>query len=452
MRGTNVLLELDCGLGKRFITHQLIVERFPESRIIIVVHSSSSLAETMDYLRSEYGGLDDDLGELSSRVRSPMRPYVLKEKRVIVATPQVLERMVLKEPALFEPFEIILINEVDTLVRRSGGRTTIIFPWPNLLTFFRDKWLIGMSGTLRDDHAVFTKEQMEIRDELQTLKNHIPGAEVLSMEDLYGTDVEEHLDPTLLAVSLVTDAKIRSITVVLDELIRSTRSEIMNELDEGGNLDLVEGDPRRVHMMLERLPVNDDLKGRYSGLLLLRKYVFAMPPKRFLRMFHSDYLKHYFDVSHLRKVLPEVSTKVTRVLEVALQHKKTLVLTSYLEMVAQIEDVLTKAGLSVLTITGSTRDKGEVLKRFKETDIDALVMSPVGERDLDIPQAQVMVVCDTIGTTKTMYQKFKRTRGGLVMLLAYSGTSEEPKVQRLISKILERYPWSIAVVSNDGSL
>ncbi|MBY8999044.1 MAG: hypothetical protein KGD60_15060, partial [Candidatus Thorarchaeota archaeon] len=49
--GTPILLELDCGLGKRFITHQLVAEKFPDSKIIIVVHSSSSLAETVDYLR-----------------------------------------------------------------------------------------------------------------------------------------------------------------------------------------------------------------------------------------------------------------------------------------------------------------------------------------------------------------------------------------------------------------
>lgn len=450
MRGTNLLLELDCGLGKRFITHQIVAERFPESRVIIVVHSSSSLAETVDYLRGEYGGLEDELGELSSRVRSPMRPLVLKEKRVVVSTPQILAKMLEKEPELFEPFELILINEVDTLIRRTGGRTTLVFPWPKILTLLSEKWIVGMSGTLRDDHAVFTKEQLEIRDELYTLQEHIPDAEVISMDELYGTDVDEHIEPTFLTVTQVTDVKIRSIVTVLDELIRTTRQEIMNELEEYGNLHLVDGDARRVHLFLERLPVSEDLKSRYSSLLLLRKYVFAMPPQRFIRLFHSEFLKRYFNVSYLQRNLPRISAKVTKVLEIALKHRKTLVLTSYLAMVSQIEDVLTKAGLSVLTITGQTLDKGAVLRKYKENeDIEVLVMSPVGERDLDIPQADVLIVCDTISTSKTMYQKFKRTRGGLVILLAYSGTSEELKVQRLIQSILERYPWSTATLQTE---
>ncbi|MHA2020818.1 MAG: helicase-related protein [Candidatus Thorarchaeota archaeon] len=450
---TNLLLELDCGLGKRFVTHQIVAERFPDLKFIIVVHSSSSLAETVDYLRGEYGGLEEDLGELSSRVPSPRRPHILKEKRIIVATPQVLAGMAKKDLSLFESFDAILINEVDTLIRRSGGHTALVFPWSSILTLLGDKWLIGMSGTLRDDHAVFTKEQLEIRDELNTLKEHIPDSELISMEDLYGTDVESYLEPTFLTVGTVTDVKIRSIATVMDELIRNTRSEIMAELAEGENLDLVEGDARRVHMLLERLPITEELKGQYSTLLMLRKYIYAMPPKQFLRMFHSDFMKQYFNVSQLRRTLPTVSAKVTRVLQIALNYKKTLVLTSYLEMVSQIQNVLEKAGLNVLVITGQTRDKGEVLREFRENpDTHALVMSPVGERDLDIPQAEVMIICDTINTSKTMYQKMKRTRGGLVVLLAYSGTSEERKVRRLMQRVLERYPWSAAVVEHESKL
>jgi hypothetical protein len=49
-----------------------------------------------------------------------------------------------------------------------------------------------------------------------------------------------------------------------------------------------------------------------------------------------------------------------------------------------------------------------------------------------------------------MYQKFKRTRGGLVILLAYSGTSEERKVSRLLTRILDRYPWSTAIVETES--
>ncbi len=447
LQGTNVLVELDCGLGKRFITHQLVSQRFPNTRVIIVVHSSSSLAETVDYLKHEYTGLDDEIGELSSHVPSSIRPYVLKEKRVIVSTPQILAKMIEQYPEIVEQFQMLLINEVDTLARRAGGRTTIVFPWPVILHFFREKWIIGMSGTLRDEHAVFTSEQLEIRKELLTLQQHIPNSQVITMDEILNTDVLEHLEPTFLTVLLVSDSKIRGIVLALDTLIKSTRDEILQELDDFGQVHLVDDDPRRVHLMLDRLPIDEELKARYSGLLMLRRYVFAMPPHSFLRQFRGDFLSHYFDIASLRKTLPRVSSKAVKVLEIAMKHKKTLVLTSYIAMVRQIKHLLTSKGLETLTITGSTNDKGSVLREFKENkNINALVMSPVGERDLDIPQAEVMVVCDVISTTKTMYQKFKRTRGGKVVILVYLGTSEENKVSRLINDILEKYPWSTAII------
>ncbi|RLI61221.1 MAG: hypothetical protein DRO93_04950 [Candidatus Thorarchaeota archaeon] len=452
LRGTNLLLELDCGLGKRFITHQLVTQRFPNLKFLIVVHSSSSLAETVDYLRGEYGGLGEELGELSFRIPSKRRPLMLKEKRVVVVTPQILAGMLQRHFDLFADFDVLLINEVDTLVRRSGGRTTLVYPWPTILTLLEDKWIIGMSGTLRDDHAVFTEEQLEIRKELATLQRHIPDSVLISMEDLYGTDVEDYLEPTLLRMELVPDSRIRSISMVLDELIRNTQDEIEVELEEDDNLDLIGDDPRRIHLMLERLPIPDELKSRYSSLLMLRKYVFAMPPKRFLRMFHGDYIRHYFNLANLKRILPDVSSKAIRVVEIAKRYDKTLVLTSYLEMVSQLEELLTKSGLSVLTVTGQTRNKGEVLREFREDATKrVLIMSPVGERDLDIPQADIMIVSDVINTVKTMYQKFKRTRGGVVILLAYQGTSEERKVRRLMKTVLEKYPWSTAVIERSGS-
>ena len=51
----SVLLELDCGMGKRVITYELLTSIFPEKRILLIVLSSSSLHETKDFLQNENG-------------------------------------------------------------------------------------------------------------------------------------------------------------------------------------------------------------------------------------------------------------------------------------------------------------------------------------------------------------------------------------------------------------
>lgn len=68
----------------------------------------------------------------------------------------------------------------------------------------------------------------------------------------------------------------------------------------------------------------------------------------------------------------------------------------------------------------------------------ALVLSPVGERDLDLPQADTMVIRDVINTQKTMYQRVKRIRVGKVVFLVFAATSEEIKVDRLVEGIIRK--------------
>ena len=107
---------------------------------------------------------------------------------------------------------------------------------------------------------------------------------------------------------------------------------------------------------------------------------------------------------------------------------------------------LKKNGIPAFKLTGEVEDKGAVLREFKAHDGQAaLVMSTVGERDLDIGEADTLIVYDAIKTEKTMYQRIKRTRGGRVEFLIYAGTSEERGINRLIDSIVQRYPWSCSV-------
>ncbi|MFX0150349.1 MAG: helicase-related protein, partial [Candidatus Hodarchaeota archaeon] len=129
---------------------------------------------------------------------------------------------------------------------------------------------------------------------------------------------------------------------------------------------------------------------------------------------------------------------------------KVVVLCSYLDTAYFIEERLRKLGITPFLITGETRDKGMVLKEFKRyLGKSVLVMTSVGERDIDIPQAKVLIVYDTINTVKTMYQRMKRTRGGLVLCLFYAGTFEERKIDRVLKEISTRYPWSSIVDTFD---
>jgi ERCC4-related helicase len=443
-RERNILVELDCGLGKRVLTYKLITEQFPKTRFVITVNSSSSLVETAQYLEKEYGGVEG-LGVLSPRVQGPRREQLLRESRVVLCTPRVLANILKKGNLTANDFEGLMINEVDTILRRVGQNQVLIQPWTYLLEFFKDNWIIGLSGTLRDDHVVFTQEQLQIRDELQTLAEFLPNVELISMNELVGTDLAEFIKPTILDAVPVKNPVIRAMSLVIDDLIQSTREEIYRVVREESNQSLggLPDSTRTLHLVLHELPISEELAQQYSGLLMTRKYLYGMASKSFRRYLHHPTLKPHIDIDRMMQDWPKVTPKSLQARDLALKAKKTVILSSYLNVVSEIDQLLTEKGIQTFQLTGRTQDKQAVLTEFKLAEVPAVViLSPVGERDLDLPDADLLIICDTVNTTKTIYQKMKRSRGGRVVFLVYADTSETGKLRRLIDNMMDRYPWS----------
>jgi superfamily II DNA or RNA helicase len=443
-RNRNLLIELDCGLGKRVLTYKLVTELFPDTKFILSVNSTSSLQETAEYLTKKYGGVSG-LGVLSPAVQGPRRQRILKEARVVICTARVLANVLQRGAFSPEDFDALVINEVDTILRRIGLDNILIQPWRQLLDFFKGRWIIGLSGTLRDDHVVMDEAQLQIREELKTLRQFIPNAELISMDELAGTDVQQYINPTTIDVVPVHHPAIHALSLVLDDLIQSTREEIYASVQEESEKDAraLPRSARLLHLLLAQLPIPEELGQRYSTLLMLRKYLYGMSARSFRRFLHHPVLASQIDIERIMKDWPLTTPKTLQVRDLAMHHGKTVAISSYLPVVAEIDGLLSKAKVQTFILTGRVPDKEPVIAQFKAAKPPAaLVLSPVGERDLDIPDADLLIICDVVNTTKTIYQKMKRTRGGRVVFLTYADTSEIAKVRRLIDKIMQKYPWS----------
>lgn len=443
-RNRNLLIELDCGLGKRVLTYKLVTELFPDTKFILSVNSTSSLQETAEYLTKKYGGVSG-LGVLSPAVQGPRRQRILKEARVVICTARVLANVLQRGAFSPEDFDALVINEVDTILRRIGLDNILIQPWRQLLDFFKGRWIIGLSGTLRDDHVVMDEAQLQIREELKTLRQFIPNAELISMDELAGTDVQQYINPTTIDVVPVHHPAIHALSLVLDDLIQSTREEIYASVQEESEKDAraLPRSARLLHLLLAQLPIPEELGQRYSTLLMLRKYLYGMSARSFRRFLHHPVLASQIDIERIMKDWPLTTPKTLQVRDLAMHHGKTVAISSYLPVVAEIDGLLSKAKVQTFILTGRVPDKEPVIAQFKAAKPPAaLVLSPVGERDLDIPDADLLIICDVVNTTKTIYQKMKRTRGGRVVFLTYADTSEIAKVRRLIDNIMQKYPWS----------
>ena len=116
MKKQNVLIELDCGLGKRYLQYSLLFDIFSNKNILLILQASTSLYETYEYLKSITNS--NDIAVVDSRMNSQYRSYIMNTKRIILCLPQTISNTIKKYPQSINKFDLIIINEVDQIIRR----------------------------------------------------------------------------------------------------------------------------------------------------------------------------------------------------------------------------------------------------------------------------------------------------------------------------------------------
>lgn len=440
-KNKSVLLELDCGMGKRVITYKLLTSIFPRKNFLVIVLSSSSLFETKEFLAEEYGGVEG-FNWIGPGIGNRFAQKLIEDGRVILCTPQKLNNIFKKAPKdLPQKFDLVIINEVDKIVRRMGSKRVLTYPWTDLLDRLTESLIIGMSGTLRDSHYVCDADQIELRKELETLQEFIPNVELIFMDYLAGTDITEYVKETTVEARPVEDPAIQKISQIVTDQLKVAYREIRKELAEENPAYLAQVKKIGPQAFFQA-PVSTDLKSKAQSLSLIRKYLFSMVPDQL-----KKFLWRLPDVSV--SMLPVMPKKISSVVNIAKESKKLVVLCSYIKTAKTIRDFLVREKIKSFVLTGQIFDKNAVLEAFRTFEGKAvLIMTPVGERDIDLPEAESLIVFDCVRTVKTVYQRIKRIRGGHSIFLYYNQTYEAKKVHAVISTLLERYPWSTKWTKN----
>lgn len=439
----NTIIELDCGLGKRYLQYSLIFEKFSHKKIILILQASSSLYETYNYLKLYADSSEIDI--IDSRTSSTHRKWKMENKRVILCLPQTLSNTLKKYPESGDDFDLVIINEVDQIIRRMAEGGYLKQPYTKLLTHFENKLIVGMSGTLRDEHYILDNQQLRIRNELMSLCNLIGNVNFISMDSIMDTDITQFIEYSEIIPTAVIDDNLTFISMELDLHIEETRNQIMKEVKKS-DIALYYQMKKDPGMMFNPLPVSEKLQQKLFQGYLTRKYLWAMTGKK--SQFHL--MRYGLPIDFIKQNLSLIPAKFFAVKELVRASTKTLILCSYLETVDVLNRILENSGHMTVIITGKidNRKRVESLDKFRsyEGKITAII-SNVGERDLDLPDADTLIIFDLVRTTKTVYQKLKRSRGGKCHILYYADTGEEKKVKNVIHKIFERYGWSTKIGS-----
>ncbi len=468
----NVIVELDAGMGKRVISSILAKYMEPSEKMIFITPSRASVMDTYNFFKS----LENErvikglrIGTLSSNLSSAFKLSILKKNNVVITTPITLANVLSKYPEKIN-FDYVLINEIDKTVRRSStipiydnvidylASFQLVYPWPKLRYLLpKDACWIGLSGTLRDFHTVKIEKTIVFKKELETIAKLLfprdKEIDYIFMDKLIDkTDALKYVYKNLTIVKTipVKDNLVKQILDAITGAIGDVTKILASKYSFDSSTYSLE---EKVERAISRIPNDDLYKIRFLRLALVRKFITASVPSHY-----SHYIKRPSISRLIREKMPNFSnktlliesSKVKKIVEMASEWvhtgRKVAILVSYIVTAREIKEKLESKGIKVYLLTGKTVSKARVLNEFKEYDGGAvLVLTPVGERDLDLPHTDLLIVHDVINTVKSMYQRFKRGRRAYVAVLYYDDTFEEYKVRRLLDRIKERYPWSIVI-------
>ncbi len=480
--GKNLIIELDAGMGKRIISFMLTHSLKPSERILIITPSQTSLRDTVSTFKA-LGIPSKDLGYITSGVPKKLKEKFLREKRVVVATPISLANILRLNPNALKTFSVIIINEIDKVVRRVAEtaavphgeelatakelskirgepkrRVRLVYPWTELKKHFpKEACLVGMSGTLRDKH-ILRMENGEISfvPELDTLIDALfpkdKTLNIITMDSLiHRTDAGRYLirNITIVRSISVNDPKIQALDSVITNEIKEAGRKLMERYREM----FTEKNIEKLEKGLALIPDDDFLKIKYLRLALVRRFLFASIPDHYSKFLRRKSIKSLIEKTlneRIDNVVPEKSSKISKIIEITAKWlssgRKITVLCSFIRVAMKLYGELNSMGFKTYMITGQTLNKGEILEKFKGTDSPAvLIMTPVGERDIDLSQIDLILVHDIISTVKTMYQRIKRGRRCFVGILYYKNTFEEKKVKILLERMKKLYPWSLKI-------
>ena len=440
----NVLIELDCGLGKRFLQYSFIGEIFKKESILLILQASTSLYETHAYLVKHLKNMDIAL--IDSRVPSKVRSHLLQNHQVVLCLPQTLSNTLEKYPDAIQEFDLVIVNEVDQIIKRMGISSSFKQPYPKLMPFFEGKAIIGMSGTLRDEHYILDREQLKIKQELKSLLDIMGDrTQLISMDMLLKSDLDDHIETSYVIPTGVDDFRLSMVSEELNLYIRDAREALLGFL-KGEDQMLYQEAKSDLSKLFGPLPVPPKLAQKFHRGYLVRKYLWSMPGDIAFR----HLVQYGLDETYLKSNLPFLPSKFIAIRELVRDYHKSVVLCSYLDTVDRISELIEKIGIKTVKVTGQIphKQRFEALEEFRNSKKQVVaVLSNVGERDLDLPEAELLIVFDLIRTTKTVYQKLKRSRGGICRIMFYNDTDEKKKVLSVLGKIEEKYSWSTEVKS-----
>lgn len=121
--------------------------------------------------------------------------------------------------------------------------------------------------------------------------------------------------------------------------------------------------------------------------------------------------------------------------------EQIILMTRYVKMALELTERIKQFNqdydIACLTGSNTEKERQDILTRFREGSIQALVLNKIGTKGLDFPNASSIIHVDIDSNAETMRQRTARIRGGKQYLLVYANTMEIFKIRKYIEQSVD---------------
>ncbi len=445
----NTLVVLPTGLGKTIIAILVAINRLenePDKKILFLAPTKPLANQHLETFK----GLTkiEKLGLLTGEIKESERKRIVEESRVIFATPQTVQNMILSGDLDLSKFSLVIFDEAH----RAVGDYAYVFIADR---FHRDnpKGLIlaitaSPGGTREKIQEIMRNlfiRNVEVKTERdEDVRKYIPGKKE--------TWIHVELPPEMKEIKNILEGLMKEILEVLKEkgVVNSSslskvgkkallelQDSLINQVKEDPNLYSI------IPKVSALIKLNHALELlETQGISAFLEYAKKLEKDRSkgARNIISD--PRFPKAKYLAEKLLENGKehpKLDKLVEILREkNKKAIVFTQYRSSARLIEKKLKSEGIQCERFIGQAnregekglkqREQAEIIQRFRDGEFQVLIATSVGEEGIDIPSVDLVVFYEPVPSEVRKIQRSGRTgrkAPGEVVYLITKGTRDE---------------------------
>jgi len=421
---SNTLVVLPTGLGKTHIALMLAIERLKieNSKILFLAPTRPLASQHLEYFKKNLD-LEKEMHIFTGKIAAKKRAEIWKTAEIIFSTPQCIENDLKNKLISLENVSLLIEDECHRAVKNYSYVSVV----KKYIEEAKNQKVLGLTAspssepkTIREICKILNIEAVEIRT--RESPDVEPYLQKLTKETIR-VELSDEIKKPIVMLRTLHKKKIEELQNRKLLFAPPTKTNIialqkrLQQIVFGGNkhFNVLKGlsicaQAIKLHYMIELLETQT-IESCYNYAEELYSQANQKKSKAAVQIVNSkEFQDAYLILTKLYQANiehPKIQ-KLVEILQKEAENKKefrAIVFSQYRDTVAKIKDELTKKGIKAEVFIGqakrklnglSQKEQQLILYKFKESEINVLVATSIGEEGLDISEVNLVIFYEPV--------------------------------------------------------